>query len=130
MDIERQRRREEAEREAIEEALRSHRMTERVTALGHVSSIMILVSLVQPESFRSRRPYGIARRRVCCLEPCRRKCERVDVLAQEKQRLWKVRHQERKQRETTCETLKETMSPQGCNESFGFCLYRMSIWSN
>ena len=61
MDIERQRRREEAEREAIEEALR-------------------------------------------------RKCERVDVLAQEKQRLWKVRHQERKQRETRCESLKETMS--------------------
>ena len=60
MDIERQRRREEAEREAIEEALRSHRMTERVTALGHASSIMILVSLVQPESFRSRRPCGIA----------------------------------------------------------------------
>ena len=45
MDIERQRRREEAEREAIEEALRSHRMTwwnEPVTALGHASSIIIL----------------------------------------------------------------------------------------
>lgn len=111
MDIERQRRREEAEREAIEEALRSHRMTwgnEPVTALGHVSSILILWWFFVRPWVKT----GVGGRTdLLFIGPRRRKCERVDVLAQEKQRLWKVRHQERKQRETTCESLKETMSP-------------------
>ena len=51
----------------------------------------------------------------------RRKAERAEALAFERQRLWKVRQQERQETKASCEALKEELLPPGCGSSRAPC---------
>eukprot|EP00913_Durusdinium_trenchii_P010057 g9437.t1 len=97
----------DARRAALQqrEELRERRLERRSTQLAKLSSLKSINRSMDIE--RQRRKELAARE--LQEEHLRRKAERAEALAFERQRLWKVRQQERQETKASCEALKEEL---------------------